>query len=131
MPEPELIPVDDDTAPIACRHFHSLRHLAATLMPELGVPLETISATLGHARYAVTADVYAKVHPRLQQQAADAIGASLSLCPSKGHLHEPASAAAALTFVSGSAWPKMRPDRRAHSIRPRPPRLAQQRRRRR
>jgi hypothetical protein len=32
-----------------------------------------VSATLGHAGLAITADVYAKVRPKLQQQAADAM----------------------------------------------------------
>ena len=54
------------------RHrFHSSRHTAATLMLNAGVPLEVVSATLGHAGYAITADVYAKVRPQLQRQAAD------------------------------------------------------------
>jgi integrase len=38
-----------------------------------GVPLEVVSATLGHAGYAITADVYARVRPSLQRQAADAM----------------------------------------------------------
>jgi hypothetical protein len=36
-----------------------------------GVPLEVVSATLGHAGLAITADVYAKVRPALQPQAAE------------------------------------------------------------
>jgi hypothetical protein len=36
-----------------------------------GVPLEVVSATLGHAGLAITADVYAKVRPELQRKAAD------------------------------------------------------------
>jgi integrase len=36
-----------------------------------GVPLEVVSATLGHAGLAITADVYAKVRPKLQRQAAN------------------------------------------------------------
>jgi hypothetical protein len=38
-----------------------------------GVPLEVVSKTLGHAGYAITADVYAKVRPELQRKAADAM----------------------------------------------------------
>lgn len=62
------------------RRFHALRHSAATLMLAQGVPLEVISATLGHAGLAITADVYAKVTRGLQRQAADAMDAlSLSV----------------------------------------------------
>jgi integrase len=59
------------------RRFHALRHSAATLMLAEGVPLEVISETLGHAGYAITADVYAQVVPKLQQQAAAAMDQAL------------------------------------------------------
>jgi integrase len=55
------------------RRFHASRHTAATLMLNNGVPLEVVSATLGHAGLAITADVYAKVRPKLQRTAADAM----------------------------------------------------------
>jgi integrase len=55
------------------RRFHASRHTAATLMLNAGVPLEVVSATLGHAGLAITADVYAKVRPQLQRRAADAM----------------------------------------------------------
>jgi integrase len=38
-----------------------------------GTPLEVISKTLGHAGYAITADVYARVVPELQRDAAEAM----------------------------------------------------------
>jgi integrase len=60
-------------AGVGRRRFHASRHTAATLMLNAGVPLEVVSATLGHARYAITADVYAKVRPQLQRRAADAM----------------------------------------------------------
>ena len=60
-------------AGIGHRRFHALRHSAATLMLAMGTPLEVISKTLGHAGYSITADVYAKVVPQLQREAADAI----------------------------------------------------------
>ena len=60
------------------RRFHALRHSAATLMLSLGVPLEVISATLGHAGYAITADVYAQVRKELQRSAADALDRALT-----------------------------------------------------
>jgi len=58
-------------AGVGRRRFHASRHTAATLMLNAGVPLEVVSETLGHAGLAITKDVYAKVRPQLQQQAAD------------------------------------------------------------
>jgi integrase len=60
-------------AGVGRRRFHASRHTAATLMLNNGVPLEVVSATLGHAGLAITADVYAKVRPQLQRTAADAM----------------------------------------------------------
>jgi integrase len=62
-----------EQAGVGRRRFHASRHSAATLMLNRGVPLEVVSATLGHAGYAITADVYARVRPQLQRQAADAM----------------------------------------------------------
>ena len=53
--------------------FHDLRHTAATLMLTEGVPLTTISKTLGHSGIAITADLYAHVGDDLQKAAADAM----------------------------------------------------------
>jgi integrase len=58
--------------------FHALRHSAATIMLSMGVPLEVISKTLGHAGYAITADIYAHVGSDLQRRAADAMDRALS-----------------------------------------------------
>ncbi len=60
-----------ERAGVGRRRFHASRHTAATLMLNAGVPLEVVSATLGHAGLAITADVYARVGPDLQRQAAD------------------------------------------------------------
>ena len=60
-------------AKVGRRRFHASRHTAATLMLNNGVPLEVVSATLGHAGLAITADVYAKVRPELQRTAATAM----------------------------------------------------------
>ena len=60
-------------AGVGRRRFHASRHTAATLMLNNGVPLEVVSATLGHAGLAITADVYAKVRPDLQRTAATAM----------------------------------------------------------
>jgi integrase len=60
-------------AGVGRRRFHASRHTAATLMLNNGVSLEVVSKTLGHAGLAITADVYAKVRPKLQRTAADAM----------------------------------------------------------
>jgi integrase len=60
-----------ERAGVGRRRFHASRHTAATLMLNNGVPLEVVSKTLGHAGLAITSDIYAKVGPELQRQAAD------------------------------------------------------------
>lgn len=64
-------------AGVGRRRFHSSRHTAATVMLNAGVPLEVVSATLGHAGIGITSDVYAKVRPDYQRSAADAMQALL------------------------------------------------------
>jgi integrase len=59
------------------RRFHALRHSAATLMLAQGVPLAVISDVLGHASYAITADVYARVGEELKSEAAAAMDLAL------------------------------------------------------
>jgi len=60
-------------AGIGRRRFHATRHTAATLMLNGGVPLEVVSAILGHAGLAITADVYAKVSADSKRRALDAL----------------------------------------------------------
>lgn len=55
----------DENCSTSVRRFHSSRHTAATLLLEDGVPLEVVSAILGHAKINVTADIYAKVRADL------------------------------------------------------------------
>lgn len=50
-----------ETAGLGRRRFHASRHTCATLLLARGVPLEIVSAVLGHASLAITADVYAHV----------------------------------------------------------------------
>jgi integrase len=49
-----------ERAEIGRRRLHATRHTAATLMLDRGVPLELVSAVLGHAGLAITADIYAR-----------------------------------------------------------------------
>lgn len=58
--------------------FHDLRHTAATLLLEQGVPLKTVQALLGHSTIAVTADTYAHVTPAMERQAVAAMDAILA-----------------------------------------------------
>jgi integrase len=48
-------------AHVLYRRFHATRHTAATLLLDQGVPLEVVSAILGHSGLAITADVYSRV----------------------------------------------------------------------
>jgi integrase len=57
--------------------FHDLRHTAATLMLEQGVPLSTVSAILGHSGIQITADLYGHVLASMKHTAAAKIAAAL------------------------------------------------------
>ncbi|MEV4020213.1 site-specific integrase [Nonomuraea angiospora] len=61
--------------------FHDLRHCAATMMLAAGVDMKYVSAELGHARYAFTADVYASVLPDVARAAANA---TVAIIPRRG-----------------------------------------------
>ncbi len=54
--------------------FHDTRHTAAVLMLAQGIPLKVVSQVLGHSKIATTADIYAHVLPRQEQEAADKMG---------------------------------------------------------
>ena len=56
---------------------HDLRHSAATMMFEAGIPLEVIADILGHSTYRVTADLYRHRVPELQKDAARRIAGVL------------------------------------------------------
>lgn len=58
----------DDDCSTSVRRFHSSRHTAATLLLEAGVPLEVVSAILGHSSIGITAGVYAKVRSDLKRR---------------------------------------------------------------
>ena len=50
--------------------FHDLRHTAASLMLNHGVPLLIVSKRLGHARPSITLDIYGHLLPSMQEHAA-------------------------------------------------------------
>lgn len=50
--------------------FHDLRHTAASLMLNNGVPVIVVSRRLGHAKPSVTLDVYGHLIPSKQKEAA-------------------------------------------------------------
>ncbi len=54
-------------------HFHGLRHTAASLMLNHGVPAIIVSKRLGHARVSITEDIYAHALPTMQAEAAKLI----------------------------------------------------------
>ena len=58
----------DDRCSTSVRRFHASRHTAATLLLEADVPLEVVSAILGHANIGITADIYAKVRSDLKRR---------------------------------------------------------------
>jgi integrase len=59
------------------RRYHALRHSAATLMWEQGVPLDVISATLRHAGLGVMKDIYLTFRAETLRTGADALDLAL------------------------------------------------------
>jgi len=51
--------------------FHDLRHTAATLMLNHGIPVIIVSQRLGHARPSITLDIYGHHIPSMQSEAAE------------------------------------------------------------
>jgi integrase len=52
---------------------HAMRHSAASIMFAQGLPLKTISDTLGHSSIAITADIYAHLMDESRAEAASAM----------------------------------------------------------
>jgi integrase len=50
--------------------FHDLRHTAASLMLNHGIPVIVVSRRLGHARPSITLDIYGHLIPGMQEEAA-------------------------------------------------------------
>jgi hypothetical protein len=59
--------------------IHELRHSCASLLLAMGVPLEVVSDTLGHASIRVTMDVYGHLLALSRMHAAEAMRRALSL----------------------------------------------------
>lgn len=58
--------------------FHGLRHSAATVLLEEGVPMRVVAEILGHSSTRLTADTYSHVTARLTQEAAAALTRGLA-----------------------------------------------------
>ncbi|NMO53425.1 site-specific integrase [Actinoplanes sp. TBRC 11911] len=64
-------------AGVPTTRLHDLRHLAATIMINSGVPLGSVSKTLRHSTVATTVDIYGHLTPQVAQDAVDAAAAVL------------------------------------------------------
>ena len=58
--------------------LHTLRHTAASVMLENGLPLKIVSEILGHASVAITGDIYGHVAPDVSREAVAKLAAALS-----------------------------------------------------
>ena len=61
------------TAGLPAIRFHDLRHTAASLMLNNGIPPIIVSRRLGHAKASITLDVYGHLIPSMQAEAAEMI----------------------------------------------------------
>lgn len=50
--------------------FHDLRHTAASLMLNNGVPILVVTKILGHSKPSTTLDIYGHLVPVMQEEAA-------------------------------------------------------------
>jgi integrase len=53
--------------------FHDLRHTAASILLNQGVPVIIVSRRLGHARASITLDIYGHLIPTMQNEVAEMI----------------------------------------------------------
>jgi integrase len=71
--------------------FHDLRHTAASIMLNHGIPVIVVSRRLGHARPSITLDVYAHLIPRMDEDAAqkmDELVTPVELHQTAPYLHQ-------------------------------------------
>jgi integrase len=69
--------------------FHDLRHTAASLMLNHGIPVIVVSRRLGHAKPSITLDIYGHMIPGMQAEAAekmDQLVTPVMLHPKNGDL---------------------------------------------
>jgi integrase len=64
--------------------LHDLRHTAASLALQAGVPMKVVSEQLGHSSLAITADTYTSVLPAVAQAAAEAVAGVVPRRPQDG-----------------------------------------------
>jgi integrase len=57
--------------------LHTLRHSAASVMLNGGVPLKVVSEILGHSSIAITGDIYGHVSPDVAREAMNVLGDTL------------------------------------------------------
>ena len=50
--------------------FHDLRHTAASLMLNHGIPVIVVSRMLGHSKPSITLDIYGHLYHEMQDEAA-------------------------------------------------------------
>lgn len=53
--------------------FHDLRHTAASILLDQGIPVITVSRRLGHARASITLDIFGHLIPTMQNEVAELI----------------------------------------------------------
>jgi integrase len=58
--------------------LHTLRHSAATMMLDSGVPILTVSRQLGHYSVSITGDIYGHVSEEASALAMNALAAAVA-----------------------------------------------------
>ncbi|RPI33834.1 MAG: site-specific integrase [Chloroflexota bacterium] len=71
--------------------FHDLRHTAASLMLNHGIPVIVVSRILGHSKPSITLDIYGHLMPVMQLEAAQTMDEIMM--PTQGALGKPETAA--------------------------------------
>jgi len=61
--------------------FHDLRHTAASLLLNNGIPVIVVSKMLGHAKTSTTLNIYGHLMPTMQEQAAQVMDEIVNLIP--------------------------------------------------
>ena len=75
------------TARLPPIRLHDLRHTAASLALQAGVPMKVVSEQLGHSSLAITADTYTSILPGVAKAAAEAVAAVMPRRPGLGGTH--------------------------------------------